>query len=235
MPFIRRNTPKKSNNNKKYFNEETEKMVLEYINCQDKRKKDEIFEKYIYSALLDLTENIINTYNLHYTDFETMREVQHDVIVNILSNLDKFDPSRGKAFTFFTIMTINYLIYKNKINYKSIKSRTSFGTEDVKKKIYEESLIEYFNQYNEEKYNNFKKFVEKIDKERYLIFNDKNDIRVLDAVICLYNNKDKIVVKNNKILTLYLQEISMQNRRRINYVINKIRNLYLNYINSLED
>ena len=107
---------KKSNN---YFTKDTELAIIRYNETEDPDEKNKIYEAEIHHALFKLTQNLIHTFKFYYTDESKLEDLQHEVIIFILSKLHKFDPTNGaKAYSYFGTIAKRYLIASNQKNYK---------------------------------------------------------------------------------------------------------------------
>ena len=72
--------------------------------------KHQIYTDTIHPAFMKLAENIINTFKFSYFDYG-FRDLQEEVVSNLVINMHKFDETRGsKAFSYFSIVGKNYLL-----------------------------------------------------------------------------------------------------------------------------
>ncbi len=90
IPATKTPKPKKEH----YFNSETEKAVMDYINEPEQHRKSRIFNTYLYTPLLKLSEVLINSGNYPYalaaadpdgSSRSQFRCLQHQAICHILS------------------------------------------------------------------------------------------------------------------------------------------------------
>ena len=119
MPPLKKKRKKKS---KIYFGTPVHNAIVEYNESDDVAFRHKIYTEEIHAAFLKLAENIINTFKFSYFDYG-FRDLQEEVVSNLVINMHKFDETRGsKAFSYFSIVAKNYLILNNNANYKKMKS-----------------------------------------------------------------------------------------------------------------
>ena len=119
MPPLKKKRKKKS---KIYFGTPVHDAIVAYNKSEDYTFRHKIYTEEIHPAFLKLAENIINTFKFSYFDYP-FRDLQEEVVSNLVINMHKFDETRGsKAFSYFSIVAKNYLILNNNANYKKMKS-----------------------------------------------------------------------------------------------------------------
>ena len=103
---------KPSKERKGYFYEEQEQAVVDYINTEDEKEKNRIFNTTLKPAFTKMIESIIRRYNLYPPD-EEFQETFDDTISFLMTKLSCFDPSTNyKAYSYCGTICKNYLIYK---------------------------------------------------------------------------------------------------------------------------
>ena len=118
MPTVKKKRKKKS---KIYFGTPVHDAIVAYNRSEDYTFRHKIYTEEIHPAFLKLAENIINTFKFSYFDYG-FRDLQEEVVSNLVINMHKFDETRGsKAFSYFSIVDKNYLILNNNANYKKMK------------------------------------------------------------------------------------------------------------------
>ena len=104
---------------KNYFTQETENAIVAYNTSTDFAEKSKIYNEKIHYAFFKLTQNIIHTFKFYYTEVENIEDLQHEVIIFLLSKIHRFDPSNGaKAYSYFGTIVKRWLITYNDVNYK---------------------------------------------------------------------------------------------------------------------
>jgi DNA-directed RNA polymerase specialized sigma24 family protein len=116
--------PRKKKSNV-YFTKETENAIVLYNGTTDEIKKSQIYQDKIHYAFFKLTENIIHTYKFYYTETDNIEDLQHEIIVFLLSKIHLYDQTKGtKAYSYFGTIVKRWLILNNNKNYKTQQNRT---------------------------------------------------------------------------------------------------------------
>lgn len=109
---------------KRYFDVEQEKAIVDYLNtnCPDERNR--IYKEYLEFPLYKMTESIVNRYQ-YYSLTMSFDELMHDILSDLHTKIEKFDPSQGtKAYSYFGTIIKHYALGK-RIKEKKEQERTS--------------------------------------------------------------------------------------------------------------
>ena len=215
MP-IKKKRKKKS---KIYFGTPVHNAIVEYNKSDDVAFRHKIYTEEIHAAFLKLAENIINTFKFSYFDYP-FRDLQEEVVSNLVMNMHKFDETRGsKAFSYFSIIAKNYLILNNNANYKKMKSHDDIsvmvGHGAVDEQIETSKTTEIF-----------EKTVEYLDERLEKLFPKKRDRHVASSILYLCQNKDSIDNFNKKALYIMIREMTDVQTSKITQVSNVFRRIY---------
>ena len=221
---------------RRYFTKETEQAIVRYNNSSSDAEKSKIYEEYIHWPFYKLTQNIIHTFKFYYTEVNKLEDLQHEIMIFLLSKIHHFDPSTGaKAYSYFGTIVKNWLIVYNKKNYKkkinniSISDLTNYSNIDKSdpkfissKKMDEEvtSVIkkeEYLDddelgmqgyKYKDKLYWFVDKYVEYCTKNIYELFPKKRDAQIADAILELFRKREAISMSdfNKKALYIFIRE-----------------------------
>lgn len=209
---------------KRYFTENTDKAIAEYLASTDQDERDKIFKERIWYPFYKLAENLIHTFKFYYTEVDTLEDLKHEVICFLLEKLDYFKPERGsKAFSYFSIVGKNYLILYNNNNYKKLKQTVPAlaADEDIgvlhqlgrdQRKQDMKDFIDYFTEY--------------IDKYMFTIFKKEKDRKVCDAINTLFKRRENLEIFNKKALYIYIREMTGVDTPVITRVTKKLKTLY---------
>jgi len=214
---------------KMYFTSETEEAINRYNQSEDQSERDEIYNSKIKYAFEKLVENVFNTFKFCY--FETGPiEVQKETIAHLVANIHKFESGKGKAFSYFSIIAKNYLIFQNNTNYKRFNQHVEIS-DDTNENTYK--LQQDDPHYKEEENREFiNMMVSYWENNVNKIFTKQRDINIANAVIELFRNSDRIDAFNKKALYLYIREISSCKTQQITKVINRMKNYQNNITKS---
>jgi len=98
-----------------YFNDGTEKAIQIYNNESDVDKRNLLFEQEILYPILKLSEYLINSMHMYnIMDDGNIKNLQFEIVNDVLTKLDKINTDKGKAFSYLHIVIRNFLIGKSK-------------------------------------------------------------------------------------------------------------------------
>ena len=207
-----------------YFFEENEKAIIAYNNEPDYHLRNKVYSQHIHKPFMKLAENIIHTFKFYCFD-DCYADVQAEVVAYLIEKIDKFDPTKGsKAYSYFSIVAKNYLIYNNNENYKKMKQRTNLDAVDLKRnitnEIVREELIEAKKDFTDH-------MVAYWDENLTTIFTRKKDIRVAAAIAELFRRRANIEIYNKKALYIMIREMADVKTQYITKVVNQMKKIYM--------
>lgn len=190
---------------KNYFNDFTEKAIIAYNNEDRIKIKNYIFNTYILKSFDKLAENTINNNKLYYFD-SSYDDFKHEVIAHMIEKIDRYDINQGKAFSYFYIMCRNYLILENNKNYA--KKKTS---DDIT--VADDDVIDiYMNKEITDELSEFvDKFVDYMNKNKYIFFSNERDLRIADSLIYMFQHRKELYSYKKKNIFVLLRERSKEN------------------------
>jgi hypothetical protein len=245
---------------KNYFTKETEDAIILYNNTSDEKIRNEIYKNHIHYAFFKLTENIIHSFKFYYTEMENIEDLQHEVVIFLLSKINKFNPDRGaKAYSYFGTIAKRYLIINNRKNYNKqinlISINNNLGVQN-KEKIEEKVVINSIN-------STYIEPESEIDindplssiytpGDRLSIFTDlwinycynniekifpkSKDAYIAGAILELFSNRENIDIFNKKAIYIYIKEIIDVKAPKITKISNILKKIFKDkYIFYLEN
>ena len=216
MPTVKKKRKKKS---KIYFGTPVHDAIVAYNRSDDYTFRHKIYTDEIHPAFLKLAENIINTFKFSYFDYG-FRDLQEEVVSNLVINMHKFDETRGsKAFSYFSIVAKNYLILNNNANYKKMKSHDDISIlngHGIKDNNIETSTSKEV----------FEKTVEFLYDRLDILFPKPKDKHVAESILYLCKNKDQIDNFNKKALYIMIREMTDVQTSKITQISNVFRRIY---------
>lgn len=216
---------------RRYFTEDTELAILEYLASKDQIERNKIYNERIHYSFYKLAENLIHTFKFYYTEVDDLEDLKHEVICFLLEKLHYFQAGKGKAFSYFSIVGKNYLILYNNKNYSKKKGKADLFDADTDNGV----LTDFENQERlEEKIDFLDIFVEKADNKINTIFNKEEDILVADAVLTLFKKRESLEIFNKKALYIYIREITGCDTPAITKVTKILQKYYLKAYNQWE-
>ena len=206
---------------KKYFTQVHEDAIIQYALSQELRERTKLYKALIRPVFHELVDKIVYTYK--FNTLPNVDSLKEECKVWLVTILEKFDPSKGhKAFSYFSVITKNWFIQKTKKNKsKLIREVELENIHTVQEKLIVEN--QYHNLREKEEF--FTLLSEEIQKWKDLNLRE-NELRVLEAVQILFDERENIEIFNKKAIYLYLREITGMNTKQIVNNLNKIRQRY---------
>ena len=209
---------------KRYFTEDTDAAIAEYLASNNQDERDFIFKSRIYYPFYKLAENLIHTFKFYYTEVDNLEDLKHEVICFFIEKIDYFKPEKGsKAFSYFSIVGKNYLILNNNNNYKKKKQKADLsaadeddgvihqlGRDQRKKEI--KDFINYYTEY--------------VDKHMFTLFKKEKDRKVCDSINILFKRRENLEIFNKKALYIYIREMTEVDTPVITKVTKILKKLY---------
>ena len=226
VTLVDENEPKKRRRgrNKKekiYFSKATEEAIIEYNEEDDINIRNNIYETKIKYSFEKLVENIFNTFKFTYFDNSPL-EIQKETVSHLVSNIHKFQAGKGKAFSYFSIVAKNYLIFHNNSNYKRFNQHVDISETPSESSVCLQTEDEHYK--NVQTQELMRLLVDYWEKNLKKIFSKEKDLNIAYAVIELFRNCDRLETLNKKTLYLYIREISGCKTQQVTKVINKMKN-----------
>ena len=219
-PYVEPEPPKKKSTEKMYFTKDTEMHIIKYNKEEDQNVRNHIYETHIKNAFEKLVENVFNTFKFTYFDNSPI-EIQKETVAHLVSNMNKFEEGKGKAFSYFSIVAKNYLIFHNNGNYKKYNQHVNIADTPSESSVCLQTVDAH---HKEVETNEFLKLmVDYWEKNVGRIFTKQRDLNIANAVIELFRNCNRIDAFNKKALYLYIREISSCKTQQITKVINKMK------------
>jgi len=214
---------KRRGRNKKekiYFSKKTEDAIIEYNSEDDQYKRNEIYETKIKFSFDKLVENIFNTFKFTYFDNSPL-EIQKETVSHLVTNIHKFQAGKGKAFSYFSIVAKNYLIFHNNNNYKRFNQHVDISETPSESSVCLQTEDAHHKDIQTQEF--MKLIVNYWELNLSKIFNKQKDLNIAYAVIELFRNCERIENFNKKTLYLYIRELSNCKTQQITKVINKMK------------
>jgi len=80
---------------KEYFSQETEDAIILYNKTIDIEEKSRLYNSKIHYAFFKLTQNIIHTFKFYHTEIENIEDLQHEIIIFLLSKIHLYGQARN--------------------------------------------------------------------------------------------------------------------------------------------
>ena len=218
---------------KMYFTKDTEDAIVAYNRENSIPKREHLYNTRIKYAFEKLVENIYNTFKFTYFEVGPL-DVQKETLSHLVANIEKYEEGKGKAFSYFSIIAKNYLIFHNNSNYKRFNRHV-----EITQNHEDHGVQLQVNDKHREHTQN-REFLDLVigfwDANLGKVFKKQRDLKIANAVIEIFRYVDNISSFNKKALYLYIREISDCKTQQITKVINKMKpyqnQITENYLNS---
>ena len=218
---IKRKRKKKS---KIYFGKDAENAIIKYNQTECVVERNKIYNEGISYPFDKLAENILNTFKFSYFQC-SHAEVQQEVVSNLVSNIHKYKPDNGKAFSYFSIIAKNFLILYNNGNYRKFKRHVSVDDEEGPNVDMELSSNKPSTNTKKELSEFFRLMIDYWDTHIERVFKKQNELQIAYAVLEIFRNSDRIENFNKKALYLYIREMTNCKTQNITKVVNKMKDM----------
>lgn len=205
-----------------YFTKITELAIIGYNKTDSTVRRERIYRRFIYPAFMKLAENLINKMKPDYID-SSFHDLQTDLVTFLTARLDKFNPDAGKAYSYYTRTSFNYLIAENQKGYAKLKQDTQTLDIDEQRNIMTEI-------HNDEMRETLRYFMDAYiaycyDNLNY-IFNNSTDIHVADSILHIFETRENIEDFNKKALYIFIRERTGLETTNITRVIKTLKQIY---------
>jgi len=206
-----------------YFTEDTELAIVEYLASEDQALRNKIYNERIHYSFYKLAENLIHTFKFYYTEVDDLEDLKHEVITFLLEKLHYFKVGKGKAFSYFSIVGKNYLILYNNKNYAKKKGKADLIEVDT-----DDNILNEFDrdEVRNEKVEFLDLYIKYMDKRIYKMFKKESEIKVADAVLTIFKNRENLEIFNKKAIYIFIREITKEETPIITKVVKKMRTVF---------
>jgi hypothetical protein len=206
-----------------YFTKITDLAISAYNSITDDRvKREKIYRRFIYPAFMKMAENLINKVKPTYID-SSFVDLQTDLVTYLTERLNKFNPLSGKAYSYYTRTSFNYLIAENQKAYSKLKADTLEIDIDEQRNIITEI-------HNDEMRETLKYFMDAYIEYCYehlnYIFTNGTDIHVADSILHIFETRENIEDFNKKALYIFIRERTGLETSNITKVIKTLKQIY---------
>jgi hypothetical protein len=206
-----------------YFTKITDLAISAYNQIEDNQvKREKIYRRFIYPAFMKLAENLINKVKPTYID-SSFVDLQTDLVTYLTERLNKFNPLSGKAYSYYTRTSFNYLIAENQKAYSKLKADTLEIDIDEQRNIITEI-------HNDEMRETLKYFMDAYIEYCYdnlnFIFSNGTDIHVADSILHIFETRENIEDFNKKALYIFIRERTGLETNNITRVIKTLKQIY---------
>lgn len=228
-------------NKKNYFTQHTEDAIVAYNLSVDFTERSKIYDEKIHYAFFKLTQNIIHTFKFYHTEVENIEDLQHEIIIFLLSKIHLFNPSKGsKAYSYFGTIVKRWLILYNDKNYKkkvaSVPMSTLEEDNDFSYTIEENNSPSDILSHGDKISLFMDLYVEYCTENLETLFVKEQDVKIADAILELFRKREHLDIFNKKALYIYIREMIDAKTPKITKIADYLHKIFKNnYIFYLEN
>jgi hypothetical protein len=192
---------------KLYISNEVEKAIVDYCKNFDEMsyfERNKLFRTVIYPALDTLVSNLlyrgIKNKKPYYCE-NSYESLKIETITFLYEKLHKFNPDRGKAFSFLNRVASNYILAHSESTYNGLQSKTELSVVDFHLNT-EDSKNEGVDDLEDFFYIWTKDCIRRID----VMYSNERDKKIADAILGLFENVKYLHIYNKKALLLIIKE-----------------------------
>jgi hypothetical protein len=216
--------PKTKKQRKIYFGKDVQDAIIRFNSLPETSitERARLFNKLIYPAFMKLSENIINTWKFHRYE-TTYSDLQREVVCQLYTKISGYDESKGRAYSYFTIICRNYLIQNSQTLYKAEKAKAELDAVDAERNITNEVIL---TNYQETLSDFLYKWCIWTEQNLSKLFKSKRDQRVADSIIELIRSNSEFDIYNKKFFYILIRERSNVDTQNITKVVKILKDLF---------
>lgn len=124
-----------------YFDVEQEEAVVAFLDTNDEKERNLIYNKSLKGPLNTMVESIIRTYGLHRKGID-FRELHNDTLSYLILKSDRFVPERNKkAYSYYGTICKNHILGLLKEDTRTLKRNLDY--DDYKSLLEEDDRNSY--------------------------------------------------------------------------------------------
>jgi hypothetical protein len=206
-----------------YFTKITEYAISAYNRTDNNSAlREKIYRRFIYPAFMKLAENLINKVKPTYID-STFLDLQTDLVTYLTERLNKFNPNAGKAYSYYTRTSFNYLIAENQKAYSKLKADSLEINIDEQRNV----ITEIHNDEMQETVHYFMDaYIDYCYDNLNYIFTNPADIHVADSILHIFESRENIEDFNKKALYILIRERTGMETNNITRVVKTLKQIY---------
>ena len=215
---------KKKKKNRIYFGKDVEDAIIRYNECESIDEKNAIYDNEIRKAFHDLAKAFINIYGVYNTG-EDVSDIEHDTVAFLYQSIHKYTNGRGKAFSFFTVVTKNFVLQKAQTAHRRKMLHTNI--DNIHNEINQISHVSYQNLSEDLA---LKEFIGVIIED-FKVWSEKRfkkeeDYNIAQDIINILEKYSELDIYNKKQVFTYLKEMSNNKSKKIANVLIQFRKRY---------
>jgi len=211
----------KREKNKRYFTSETQAAIIKYNTCDDKVIREQLYREHIDYPFNKLAEILIHKGKFYYAG-PNMTEIKAEVIWHLLEKLNNYTETKGRAYSYFTVVAWRFLINLNNTNYQKIKNRSTDEFDNDSNDI----SLSYDTEQSIDREKFFDEFTIYMDENLARFFPRKKEMDIANAVLEIIKRRYNIENFNKKALYIYIREMTNCKSSQITSIVSSMKIIY---------
>jgi hypothetical protein len=212
-----------------YFNDNTQRAIIDYKLEPDSSKRDTLYITEIQPAFSKLVENLINVYGFNI-QYESKSDLQMECLEFLYSVITKYDADKGsRAFSYFNVIARNWLIIRAKQSVRNVHLFTSLDDLEALSQHDLETIENHSISPSPEDVlvsnTNSKKLGDILTIISGLATTE-NEIECLKGINMLFENINDLDFLNKRAVMLYLREITVLSPKNLSVVLSAMKRYY---------
>lgn len=235
---IKKRTGAKKPAKKPYFDEVVQDAIIDYNNSADEVDRNRIYRTHIHPALDKLAENLINNHKFDYFVNNDYFTAKHKLITFLAEKLDRYEKSRGKAFSYFDRIGLNFLIFNNQAAYSDLKQRKSIAILDYNESVDPDKSIDNIayalpeSEISDPLTRFMPLFCNYMERNMKTYFKKQSDIKVAMCIINYFKISDTLIDMSKKAFYYDIKETTRQSTLIVTKVLKVIKNVFYDKYNA---
>lgn len=217
-----------------YFGKQLQNIIIQYINSNDQAYRDKLYTQHINAAFKKIASSLVNKYHIQ-SRLQNSEIITLECISFMIQKMPLFDSSRGRAFSFFTVVAKNFIL--NALN-KGIKHNERFTSLNYENKDKQQvALLDQCSHNSWTLYQQTRKNNDVINKtvENLISFiqqqfvktrKTQGQTKICWALIQIMQDSQHLVQFNKKVVFLYIRELTNESSEIISRVLKQLTKHY---------
>lgn len=223
-----------STNVSHYFTEQTQESIVRYQECESHSVKEQIYVTEILPAFNSLVENLINVYGFKIRH-DSKEDLKNECLEFLYTAVPKFKAEKGsKAFSYFNVVSKNWLIIKSKQNskrsqqYISLDDTLNISSADMEK-IESYNIVPSYDDVLSQK--DMKDFLDRLLEDLDFKSKTPNEKLTVDAIREIANNLDELELLSKRAVLLYIRNITQLSSKQLSLSLSSLKKNYKEFKN----
>jgi DNA-directed RNA polymerase specialized sigma24 family protein len=217
-----------------YFYTDEENAVIEYINTDSAKKKNELFESTLKPAFTRMFEIIIRRYFSSNIKPDEFTEAFNDTMSHVIEKMVGFKNKKGRAFSYLQTIAKNFLILRVREQRKDMIKNICY--DDVSEETENDEMLSYnITDYHS---SDITEIISETSRgiENYMVLKShkltNNEIKVGKALIQIMENWDDVFIDfgsnkfNKKSILMYITDLTFLPIKEVRKCMKKYKTIY---------